>query len=90
MELLQLAPERADVYIELLEFTREKPRAYGEIVELLRGRPILQTVINGVRHTMQPSVFVDKLERSGALVWNEGWCLTEEGDAFLQDLKTGE
>lgn len=90
VELLQLAPERADVYVELLEFTRGQPRAYSEIVELLRGRPVLQTVIDGVRHTMQPSVFVDKLERSGALVWNEGWCLTEEGDAFLQDLKTSE
>ena len=39
---------------------------------------------------MQPSVFVDKLERAGALVWNEGWRLTEEGEAFLQDLKASE
>ena len=31
-----------------------------------------------------------QLERSGALVWKEGWCLTEEGDAFLRDLKASE
>ena len=90
VELLQLAPERADVYRELLEFTAKKPRTYGDIAELLRDRPVLETVIAGVRHTMQPSVFVDKLERSGALVWNEGWRLTEEGEAFLQDLKASE
>ena len=41
VELLQLAPERADVYIELLEFVRARPRAYNDIVELLRGRPAL-------------------------------------------------
>ena len=29
VELLQLAPERADVYIELLEFVRARPRAYN-------------------------------------------------------------
>ena len=90
VELLQLAPERADVYIELLEFVRARPRAYNDIVELLRGRPVLETVIGGERRRMQPSVFVDKLERSGALVWKEGWCLTEEGDAFLRDLKASE
>lgn len=90
VELLQLAPERADVYIELLEFVRARPRAYNDIVELLRGRPVLETVVDGERRRMQPSVFVDKLERSGALVWKEGWCLTEEGDAFLRDLKASE
>ena len=82
VELLQLAPERADVYIELLEFVRARPRAYNDIVELLRGRPVLETVVDGERRRMQPSVFVDKLERSGALVWKEGWCLTEEGTRF--------
>ncbi|WP_232050817.1 hypothetical protein [Arabiibacter massiliensis] len=90
VELLQLAPERAGTYIELLEFTAEKPRSYGEISELLRGRPVLETVIDGTRHTMQPSVFVDKLERAGALVWKEGWSLTEEGEAFLQDLRASD
>lgn len=90
VELLQLAPERADVYIELLAYIADAPRTYNEIVELLRGRPVLETIIDGVRHTMQPSVFVDKLERAGALVWKEGWCLTEEGEAFLKDLRSNE
>lgn len=90
VELLQLAPERADVYVELLEFVRAHPRSYRDVEDLLRGRPVLETVIDGERSVMQPSVFVDKLERSGALVWNEGWRLTEEGESFLQDMKASE
>lgn len=90
VELLQLAPERAEAYVELLEFVRTQPRSYRDVEDLLRDRPVLETVVDGERRTMQPSVFVDKLERSGALVWNEGWCLTEEGESFLQELKASE
>lgn len=87
VDLLGLAPERADTYIELLEYVGAEPRTYGQVEELLAGRPALETVIDGRRETMQPSVFVDKLERAGALIWNKGWTLTEEGREFLEDLK---
>ena len=87
VDLLGLVPERADTYTELLEFVGEEPRTYGQIEGLLRGRPALETIIDGHRETMQPSVFVDKLERAGALIWKEGWTLTEEGREFLRDLK---
>ena len=75
VDLLSLDPGRADTYRELLEDA------------FLDGRPALQTVIDGRPETMQPSVFVDKLERAGALVWKDGWTLTEEGREFLEDLK---
>lgn len=87
VDLLSLVPERSDTYAELLEFVGEEPRTYGQIEGLLRGRPALETIIDGRRETMQPSVFVDKLERAGALIWKEGWTLTEEGREFLEDLK---
>lgn len=87
VDLLNLVPERADTYAELLEFVGAEPRTYGQIESLLQGRPALETIIDGRHETMQPSVFVDKLERAGALVWNKGWTLTEEGKEFLQDLK---
>lgn len=90
VELLQLAPERADTYLELLAYIAAEPRSYGDVARLLAGRPVLETVIDGTRHTMQPSVFLDKLERAGALVWKDGWSLTEEGEAFLQDLRVSE
>lgn len=87
VDLLHLAPERTDTYTELLEFIGEEPRPYSQIESLLSGREALQTIIDGRRETMQPSVFVDKLERAGALVWKDGWTLTEEGRGFLEDLK---
>ena len=86
VDLLHLVPERTDTYIELLRFVDGAARPYGQIEHLLAGRPALETVIDGRVETMQPSVFVDKLERAGALVWKDGWTLTEEGREFLEDL----
>ncbi len=86
IDLLNLDPARSDTYIELLEFVKDAPKTYGQIEQLLRGRTALETIIDGRREIMQPSVFVDKLERSGALIWEEGWTLTGEGKEFLQEL----
>lgn len=85
-ELLAFTPERADTYLELLSFVREAPRSYAEIQSLLANRPVLNVVIDGQPQTMQPSVFVDKLERTGVLVWDKGWTLTREGEEFLEGL----
>lgn len=89
IDLLDLAPERSQTYEELLAFIAEQPRSYDEVKNLLAGKPALETVIAGRRETMQPSVFVDKLERAGALVWDKGWNLTEEGEGFLEELRGG-
>lgn len=90
VQILNLNPERTETYVDVLEFVKAQPRTYAEIQKLLAGRPALQTVIDGHVETMQPSVFVDKLERAGALVWNEGWTLTEEGVEFLEEMKADE
>lgn len=88
VDLLNLVPERTESYIDLLEFIEAQPRPYGEIQEMLEGAPALQVMIDGHLETMQPSVFVDKLERAGALIWKDsGWTLTEEGRDFLVDMK---
>lgn len=90
VELLGLNPQRSETYIDVLRFVSEKPRSYNEIRGLLEGLPALETVIDGNTVTMQPSVFVDKLERNGALVWDRGWRLTKEGKEFLEDLIANE
>ncbi|WP_296011070.1 hypothetical protein [uncultured Adlercreutzia sp.] len=87
VKMLSLAPERSKDYCDLLEFVEEQPRTYSEIVSLLEGRDALQIIIAGHRETMQPSVFVDKLERAGALVWQDGWRLSEIGAEFLKEMK---
>ena len=87
IELLNLVPERADTYIELLDFCSEEPRTYSEISQLLKGRPALVRMVDGEPQTMQPSVFVDKLEAAGGMVWRDGWVLTDEGRAYLAELR---
>lgn len=88
--LLGLVPEREGTYREVLEFIAQTPRSYAEVKEFLAGRPVLEVVIDGVRQTMQPSVFVDKLERAGALVWDGGWRLSDGGLRFLEESRAAE
>ncbi|MDK7724344.1 hypothetical protein QP551_06505 [Slackia exigua] len=85
-DLMGARPDRAETFEELLRFVKEEPRSYDDIKSLLAGRPVLETVINGRTEAVQPSVFVDKLERAGVLAWDKGWKLTEEGRSYLSDL----
>jgi len=87
VELFNLTPERADAYKDVLSFINEGSRSYKDISNFLQGSPALETEIDGRLVTMQPSVLVDKLERAGALVWNEKWELSTEGGEFLNELK---
>jgi hypothetical protein len=81
--LMSREESRATAYIDLLEYVNEQNRSYNEIKEFLTGSPALETVIDGSAVTMQPSVFVDRLEAAGALVWNDGWQLSKEGLGYL-------
>lgn len=87
IEMMNLNPERKEAYAQMLEFISREKRSYPELEAFLRGNPALETVINGHHETMQPSVFVDKLERNGAVVWDNGWKLTKEGREYLEELK---
>lgn len=86
IELLNLVPERKDAYIELLEFCSEEPRTYNEVSQLFKGRDVLVRLVDGEPQTMQPSVFIDKLEAAGGIEWRDGWVLTEEGKSYLAEL----
>lgn len=80
--LLERQPTRRNVYCEVLGFCSE-PRTRHEIEDLLRGRQILiDEAVDG--QPLKPSVFIDKLERSGVLVWKGGWVTSEDGMAYLE------
>lgn len=79
-------PERVEVYREVLAFVAEGTRSIDDINKLLEGRDI-GTYIDGRYEAIKPSVFVDKLEHAGALVWDKGWKLTKEGRAYLDEGK---
>ena len=89
IELLGLVPERRDTYIELMEFLAEEPRTYNEDTQLLDGRDVLWHLDSkGNPELMQPSVFLDKLHDAAAIEWQQGWQLSEEGRAYLDELKS--
>ena len=89
IELLGLVPERRDTYIELMEFLAEEPRTYNEVTQLLDGRDVLWHLDSkGNPELMQHSVFLDKLHDAAAIEWQQGWQLSEEGRAYLDELKS--
>ncbi len=79
-------PDRVSVYNEVLEFIAGEPRTIDDINALLEGREI-GTYVNGRYETIKPSVFVDKLEHAGAIVWDKKWILTKEGEAYLEKVR---
>lgn len=88
-DLLKIIPARASTYREVLEFCKQ-PRAFKEIDALLSGRDVLKSgSLNPMTNIpLQPSVFVDNLERSGGIVWDGAWKLTEGGRRFLEALNS--
>ena len=85
--LLDWEPLRRKTYVEILEFIAAEPRPYADVESKLKGSPVLETVINGRIERVQPSVFLDKLERAGVLVWNKKWEITEEGREYLEGIQ---
>jgi hypothetical protein len=86
IELLEIEPRHYDTYIEVLEFLQE-PRGFAKVDTLLRGRDVLWIGRGKLSQAMQPSVFVDRLERAGGVFWDEGWMLTPEGKELLETIK---
>lgn len=84
--LLGVAPDRRDTYLLVLDFLGESPRTYPEVEKLLEGTPLLDTYVDGVLTRVKPSMFLDKLERTGVVVWDGAWTLTEEGEAYLEEM----
>ncbi|MCD8207214.1 MAG: hypothetical protein LUD72_04665 [Bacteroidales bacterium] len=84
-ELFEQEPKRKDTYLELLELCDKGPQTYKTIEELLKGRDVLIRETNCSTEMVQPSVFVDKLQRAAGLVWDDGWKTTDEGRDVLRE-----
>ena len=84
--LFDLVPQRLTTYLDLMDFCREQ-RTFKEIEALLRTRPAAAFASTTSSQPLQPSFFVDALERSGGLAWNDGWKITERGMKVLQQLR---
>lgn len=77
--------DRCGIFSDVMDFCREVPRSYQEIEALLSDRDLSGIAsLNPTSHaSIQPSVFIDSLERAGGLVWRNGWKLTQEGEAIF-------
>lgn len=85
-ELFDKEPKRAATYREVLEFCVDNTPSYNDINSLLEGRDILFEDVPANVNQIQPSVFLDKLEKAGGLVYEKGsgWKTTEKGKEFLE------
>lgn len=84
-ELLEAEPARKDTYLELLDFLRQK-HGFADIQALLEGRDVL--VLTAEEGTpLQPSLFIDKLNETGAVAFDGGWMITAEGKEMLDSIR---
>lgn len=79
--LLADEPNRKAPFFAVLEFCKGHERPFSQIVGFLRDEGYSQPGF-GTAGT-QPSVFLDRLERSGLIEWDDGWITTKEGEDCL-------
>lgn len=83
--LFESEPQFKNSYMNLLSFCAEQARTRLEIDELLDDVCAAQPNSASVtRYGIYASYFTDKLQASGALVWDGGWTTTEDGKAILE------
>ena len=87
-KLMDLFPQRVKAYCQVLEFCKT-PRSFKEIDALLKGSEVLKSgSANTITNIpLQPSVFIEQLERSGGLVWKGSWNITEGGRNCLESVQ---
>lgn len=85
-QLFDVMPQRLSTYLEVMDFCCEK-RSFKEIEVLLRGRMGNAFTSASSSQALKPSYFVDALERSGGLAWDDGWKITEKGMDVLNELR---
>ena len=83
-QLLEVDSSYDAVYQELLEYLYEQPRSYNDVKNHFKNEPLSSHIVGGNLQSMQPSVFVDRLERAGAIVWNGGWTLSDAGMEYVE------
>lgn len=90
-DLLRQMPVRFDSYKKVMEFCRE-PHGIKEINALFEDVDLkaLGTMNSDDSIPIQPSVFVDKLERAGAMYWDGKWKLTASGKTFIDTIENFE
>ena len=84
--LLEGSPGKVEALLQVLAFC-ETPRFMGDVVEHFQGADVLG-FDEGTRQPIQPSSYMDKLDKAGMVAWNGSyWRATDEGRAFLREYR---
>ena len=84
-DLFDKAPGRLSTYLDIIDFCGE-PQTF-KAIEALVHQTDAGALIGASGQPLQPSYFVDMLERSGGLVWDKGWKATGKGSALAKQLR---
>ena len=85
-DLFDKAPGRLSTYLDIIDFCGE-PQTFKAIEALVRQADA-GALVGASGQSLQPSYFVDMLERSGGLVWDKGWKATGKGSALAKQLRS--
>ncbi|MEG0418890.1 hypothetical protein [Gordonibacter sp.] len=83
-ELLDSSSDRRAVYLAIVEFLHNK-HSFADVDAFVRASGVVGLSSAAGDGGVQPSVFVDKLERAGALYYDRGWQATEAGKDVATD-----
>lgn len=81
-QLITQDADRTETYLMVLGMCAEASQPLAEIERAVRA---LQNE-NKSAAQIQPSIYLDRLERVGGLYWKGQWNITEEGRKILADL----
>ena len=87
-ELFEDEGDRTQSYVELLSMCANRSYTYKELDAYLKDKGVLFRMKDGERQAIQSSVFLDKLQRAGALFYDGGWMTTKEGKEYLKALQS--
>ena len=84
-ELLDREPQRSGALLDVLTFCQE-PHSLGQIADFLEQGGFLDNLRAATGQPLQPSFFVDMLERAGVIEWQGSWRITAGGRFALEQL----
>lgn len=84
-ELLDREPQRSGALLDVLTFCQE-PHSLGQIADFFEQGGFLDNLRAATGQPLQPSFFVDMLERAGVIEWQGSWRITAGGRFALEQL----
>jgi len=86
VQLFKASESRNQAYTNVLKFLNTEKKTYKALEMLLVDDSALLSEAQVFGIDIKPSVFIDRLERAGGIVWDDGWTITKAGRRMLEVL----